>query len=410
MFSINIEILPTENECLEDYAFRLYRNQTMFGLSNEEIGSLLDRHSGESKDESAWRKMYKVGVQYYDKGFDDGYDRGLTENPDVDASLLQKEIRLEREKNYKITQQMRDVLREYRAVLRFEARSDNLIQSVRDTADIITESYPLINPDPIIVNDNREGVLLLSDWHYGEVIDDFTNKYNHEIFMERIETITSKTIEYVKSMGITKLKVLNLGDLISGDIHVSTRVNNEEDLISQVMTVAEVISQMLTEISMYTNVEFFTVTDNHSRTNKSKVEHVEIENYQRIIPFYLKSRMKDNKNVVIVDQEDGEVGISDVLGEPIIFTHGHNDRTNSINELVTMTKTFPIGVFMGHFHHHFEKEDNEIDLIVNPSLIGSGVYSKTLRKVSKPRQKLLIYNKINNQVGLEMVIHLDTRS
>ena len=408
---IKTDILPINNESIDDYAFRLYRNQVLLELTNKDVGDLLNSYSGEDKDESAWRKLYKRSVQSYDDGFMEGYNRGLSENSEVNINSLALEIQEKRDELYKITQQVRDQNREKRNLLRFEARSENLIGAVRDTAIDMSIEYPLLNPDPIVPITDRVGILLLSDWHYGEVIDDFTNKYNHEVFMERIDKLTIKTIKYIKLMNITEIKVLNLGDLISGDIHVSTRVNNEEDLISQVMLVSEVIGQMLSELSQHTNIEFYTVTDNHSRTNKSKVEHIEIENYQRIIPFYLEQRMRDNKNVKIIDMnmQDPEIGMVDIMGETALFTHGHHDRPNAVTDLITMTKVFPIAVFMGHYHHHFEREDNETDLIGNPSLIGSGGYSKTLRKTSKARQKFIVYNKVNNEVGLEGVFHIDMR-
>ena len=63
-----------------------------------------------------------------------------------------------------------------------------------------------------------------------------------------------------------------------------------------------------------------------------------------------------------------------------------------------MTRIFPIAIFTAHFHKNLEDESHSIDLIMNPSGVGTGEYSKNIRKSSKPRQKFTIFENNNGNV------------
>ena len=142
----------------------------------------------------------------------------------------------------------------------------------------------------------RVGVLQLSDFHYGEIVENFMNTYNHDVFNKRMNKLTTDVINYCKLMNVDTLKILNQGDLISGSLHVSTRVMEEEDRVYQTMYVAEALANMLLEFAKHINqIEFYSVTDNHSRVNKNKKEHIEKESFSRFIPWHLKTRLVNIK-------------------------------------------------------------------------------------------------------------------
>lgn len=385
-------------ENLKEYKVRLYRNKDIYELSNVEIGELINKESGEKFDESAHRKW----AFPYMEGYDDAIAANLT-----DDDLL-AEMDSKKEDLYKQQVKTRDKLREFRTNLRNEARLENLKDVFTECADIISKENPIhINTYPSSKGD-RIGILQLSDWHYGEIVDDFLNTYNKKEFNQRIEKLTSDTIDYCKLMGVKTLKVLNQGDLLSGNIHISSRVNSEENVIEQTMYISEVLAKMLTIMAeSIEEVEFYSVLDNHSRINKSKFEHIEKESFGMFIPWFLETRLSNVENIKIMknrinEVEDLDIGVVDIFHEKAFFSHGHQDRVASvIQDLTLMTRIFPISVFLGHLHQNMEKEVHGIDMIMNPSLIGSGEYSKSIRKTSKPRQKLTIYE--NNDGNVDRV-------
>lgn len=392
------------DETVKEYKYRMYKNKDVYGLRNDEIGEIVNRETGESFDESAHRKW---ATPYID-GFDTGYEKGFNDGQSGDTHELSAELDEKRDELYKQQVKTRDKLREYRADLRNEARLDNLKDVFVECAEIMSRECPIkldVNPT---TDGNRVGVLGLADWHVGEVVDNFLNTYNLDIFKERMAKLTVDVIAYCDAMNVSTLKVLNLGDLISGDIHISTRVNNEESIVEQIFHVTEALALMLSEFAKnIESVEFYSVTDNHSRMNPNKTEHIEKESFARFIPWYLEPRLKDIKNVKIVENRingvvEYDIGMFDIFHEKALFSHGHNDRLPSIvQNLTLMTRTFPIAVFTGHLHRNYEDEVHGIDLIMSPSGIGAGNYSNSIRKSSMPRQKLTIYE--NNDGNVERV-------
>lgn len=386
--------LKTADESLMEYQVRLYRNKDSYNLTNTEIGDLLNEINGTNYNESTWRK--------YTSAYINGYDDAM--NTRVSDSGIAEQIELERQELYKERVKNQDILRETRNRLRDVAREENLKTSIKEAIKNL-EPIKIPRQEYSSNNKNRIGVLPLSDWHYGEAFEDFTNTYNKHVFINRISKLVADTIKYIQMYNIHKLILINLGDLISGSIHVSTRVVEECDVVEQTIAVADVLEEIILELSKYVDeIEFYTVTDNHSRTNKNKKEHIEAENFNRIIEWFLQTRFKDFervhiKNNYIGTYEDLEIGHAKVFNKDILFVHGHNDRLGSIvPNLSLMTKIFPIAIFTGHLHTNYRSEDSEIDLIMSPSLIGANNYSKSIRKTSKPAQKLTVFEQFGEDV------------
>lgn len=395
------------NETLIEYQVRLYKNKDAYGLSNIDIGNLLNNASDICKDESAWRK--------YTMAYMDGYDDCLEKNASLDDEL--QSLRTAREELYKAKVKVQDANREYRSSLRNDARFENLVDAIHSSVDKLNALKPLdIKAFQGQHLQDKVGVLMLSDWHYGDHINDFTNNFDREICQERLSMLLQETKEICKKESFSKLQILNLGDLVSGNIHVSTRVNNELDIITQVQEVSELIADFISQLSRSVPViEFYSVTDNHARTNSSKPDHIESENFSRIIHWYLDARFKNAVNIKILNNkingvEDMEIGMIDIMGQKALFTHGHNDKLSTIvPDLTLLIKEFPIAVFTGHLHRNFEDEINEVDLIMSPSLIGVNKYAKSIRKSSLPRQKLVVFKKQNNVVKRDCTYLIDLR-
>lgn len=385
------------NETEDEFIYRVCRNKDLkvYDLTWVEVGDVLNRELERNQDESSYRKEYAA----LQRGIDLATERSI-EDEEVLEEIAEKKKEL-----YKQQTKTRDKLREMRKHLRDEARVENLVDDFTRCAEIVSKEKPLeLNtyPKP---SGERVGVALLSDWHLGETVENFMNTYNKEIFNERVNQLTTEIINYCKTMNVSALKVLNLGDLISGGLHVSTRVADEEDRIQQVMYVSEVLSTMLLEFAKNINkVGFYSVVDNHSRDSRNKMEHIEKESFSMFIPWYLKTRLSNVHNIEIINNkingiDECDIGMIDILGEKAIFTHGHNGRMNSmVSDLALMTRTFPIAIFMGHFHKNFEEETHGIDLIMNPSMVGVGNYAKRIRRSSAPRQKLAIFEKREGKV------------
>lgn len=394
---VEVQYRRQDSESYDDYSWRVCSNKDLeiYDLTWDEVGEILNDQLDEDYTSSRWRKNY----QMMKKGFDKANKINL------DASEIIDGIEVKKDELFKQQVKTRDKLRELRTDLRNEARIENLKDVFIECAEIVSKKQPIQLKINHTNNGNRVAILQISDWHMGEMVDDFLNTYNEEVFNERIEKLTADTVKYCKLMDVSVLKVLNQGDLMNGNLHVSSRVMAEEDVIYETMHVAEIISKMLLEFAKEVEtIEFHSVLDNHSRINKNKKEHIEKESFARFIPWYLKSRLSGVGNLTVVtnrinEVEELNIGLVDIFHEKAFFVHGHEDKVSSVvSDLTLMTKIVPITIFISHLHQNMEQEVHCIDLIMNPSLIGSGQYSKSIRKSSKPRQKLTIYENSNGEV------------
>ena len=158
--------------------------------------------------------------------------------------------------------------------------------------ELIVEAISKIEPLKYEFKDLQSGeseaVLLLSDWHRGQVSDNFFNKFNNEIFDERVEKLMNKTREYCLLNNIKTIHILTLGDMINGGIHVQTRIESQENLIEQTIGVTEALSHLFNNLSQEFNLELYFCRGNHDRVTPSKEEAMNGESFSDIIPLVLK--------------------------------------------------------------------------------------------------------------------------
>lgn len=372
-----------EDESFNAYHIRLFENKKEYGITSEEIADLLNKEMGSNHGESKWRKDYAQYKKWK--------DYIITSNLDKEIVRKYEELKLESEKE-KIRKQ--DQTREYRKIIKNQARFERIKDDIYEAILELEDKKPLQRISVPFRNlSNKEGLALLSDWHFGMVIDNYVNKFNKEIFDKRVQKVLSKIIEYGKQNKISMLHVANLGDLCSGIIHVSTRVQSNEDVIEQIQYVSETLAEMLSILANeFPKVIFYNVAGNHSRTNPNKNEIGIKENFEYLIPWYLQARLRDFDNIEIHNEQDGFI-IGKIKNEDIVFVHGHYDKPeSSVTKIPQMTGIIPSFIVSGHIHHHYEKEYGKTTVIVNGSLVGSDDYAMQGRFGAKPSQKFLVFN------------------
>lgn len=287
---------------------------------------------------------------------------------------------------YKERTRLQDARRELNKSYREEARFENLKEILLDRIEELP-SMNFYHND--CIESHKEAVLLLSDWHAGLSVDNSKNIFNMEICKERVEQLTSKTIRICQKENIDKLIVLIGGDMINGTIHTGLRVEQEEDVIQQIVDVSEILSQMLIEMNKYNiQLDVYSVFGNHSRIISSKHDSLNRENFERMIPFYIK-----NRTGIPVHDSHGEDFIEfKVKDKRCVLSHGDKDSFNNLTINYTRLLGYtPDEIFIGHTHAYHEFDDCGTELIVNGSLIGSDDYAVSLRKVTKPCQIMRVY-------------------
>ena len=378
------EYIKRKEESITSYSIRLYKNRKNYGLTFQECGDLLNEVSGEDFSEAKWRRpvQHYLEIQEYLE----------QENPTgVDSDVLE-EIELEKIELQKQQIRMRDQKRELNAIIRRQARLENLEDYFKE----VTENFEGVSlpKTKSNVDDKKEAAIVISDWHIGMKFDGRFNTFNHEVAEQRIAKVKDKTLDTVRKENIDTLHIANLGDMISGGIHVSTRVQAEEDVIQQVIRASEYLKQFVkTFLDEGIQVKYYNIIGNHGRyqSNKSEVAGIE-ENFEKLILTILDTAFSNYDNYNSTGCRDGIIE-TEISGQKIILAHGDYDKsTNAALRLPQLFSYVPNYIITGHIHHSTSKDFGVTEHIVNPSLIGSDDYATGGRFGGKPGQKLILFN------------------
>ena len=364
-----LEFMRNKGEDIVDYMIRLYDNRAKYELSNQEVADLLNREDETEYDESRWRKLY----QGYKNFFEPWVMKHGGGDKVVNQAILDR-YELERIEAKKADIRYKDMKREYNKLITNSARFDNLRDTLREEIKALPPKYDLVTP--IQSEDNNEIIIMLSDWHVGETYNGTFNQYNIDIFHERIETLLKKIHKYLDKNPVKRVHVASLGDQISGQLRVSSRVSNEVDAIKQIKIASEALAYITSSIAdKVEQVEFYSIIGNHSRIVASKEDLADVdESFERIIAWYLEERLKEYDNINIHEDRDGFIH-TQICGQEVVMAHGDFDKKNSATKIGRMLKTHLDYILIGHTHSHYTTDDYGTKVIVNPSLMGENSYA-----------------------------------
>lgn len=379
-------------ESLDDWKYRLILGKANkeVKLKWQEIADLLCLTcSGE------YLRKLAYGVLEYDIYLQTQNDTSIA----ADRSQMQLDELEEKEfEMCKEKMRMQDQKRELNKLLREWARAEHVEDMVREAVKEASALNPIElrkSANVALIEENAaEGVLLLSDWHIGMRTANVSNTYNDAVFNSRLETLLNKTLEHCRRHEIKKLHVFCLGDIVNGLIHVTTRINNTENVIKQTMKAAEALSHFLNTLAEELDIEVYFSRGNHERVSPNPKESIAGESFFDILPWYLKARLEGIECIKIHENElDEEIIVADVMGNTCFAVHGHKDKPGTaVQKLSAMLRVFPDYVFMGHFHSSCEREIGGAEVIVNGSLCGTDDYAMSLRLTGKPAQKFMVFN------------------
>ena len=311
----------------------------------------------------------------------------IDESVDISDIELVEELETLKDEIYKEKCKLQDVQREKRKTLRSDARFDNLVDVLK--AEIRNLQPIKLNVCNRKADENVEASILLSDLHVGLIVDNTTHYYDIAVAKERLGELCSKTIKYCKLHNVSKLNVELLGDEISGIIQIGNRIDEEEDTISQIITVSELLSHFINDLKAeIPQVVVYAVIGNHSSVFANKKERSNKENFERLIFEYIKLRI--GQKVITNGVEDYLV--YKIKDKTVVLTHGNRDSLqNAKQHFVDLLGIIPNYIHFGHIHHFNIKDDCDTEITTNGSLISTDDYAVSIRKSTKASQVLIIY-------------------
>ena len=302
----------------------------------------------------------------------------------LDKTIAPELIRETRKEKY----QLQDVVREYNSSIRDEARIDNLIEAVENG---LRDFEPITFKPVNYSKSGRYAIAVVSDWHIGSQHKNYVSEYNLDIASKRVMKYAKRIVDEVNDKDIEELLIINLNDLIEGNIHISTRVQAEMDAVQQTIHASMLLTEFIRYIADNTNarLKVGSVLENHSRINKNKKEHIEAESFGKLIDFIVQDRIKDDRVMFVGNPLDDNIGLTQFGGLNVAYVHGHLDHPKSVKDKLDNLIGVQMDLVVMAHRHHILIDENVVQV---GSLKGTDSYAFDHRLVSKASQTMIFFS------------------
>lgn len=341
----------------------------------------------------SWEEINKK----YNTDYSDDHLRKLSYGFKIYADTLSDEDNLINDEILEIKKQkvqLSDLRVEVNKKARELARTENVINLIKQEIKNLSIEKPLINNYHITMPySGKDGILMFSDWHYSLKINNSVNKYNEDICNKRINLIIDKAIHFGKENNIDKLHIICLGDMISGEIHNTVKLSNQESVAKQIVKVSELLCESIKKLSNYFYCTISIIQGNHDAVDSKKTDRLNRNNYTDLIKEIVKIRLENLSNVVILDNSinDGEIATLKVKNLKVACCHGDKiDRLKIKSQLEMATKSKIDLILHGHIHNPQMYSIFDTDVYINGSLCGTDEYAMNNKLYSVPSQTMLI--------------------
>lgn len=368
-----------KNEFLREQLDLLKRKKTDENLEWQDVADFRSEYNGDLEHRDTVRKGSKLLYEYIDAG----WVNEPVETEDNDNAEL---IKMRKEKI-----KLSDARVEYNRLIRQEARKESYTDMVKR---IICENVEPINI-PVhytLFNSSTDLLCHLTDIHCGIEIHNWKNDFDEDVLKKRIEKFTSDILD-IRGQHGSENCYLVIGEILSGIIHNNLRLQNNMDLMEQFKYVSELISAMLLRMANHFNhIYVYTTPGNHSRISPKKEEALDGENMDILLPFYLKARMQNVKNITICDNTiEPEIAMFNIRGNNVFAAHGHKDSPSSVVQNFTMMFGIkPQIVLLGHRHTNAMETVYDAKVIQSGCVSGSDNYATSIRKTNRPEQTVSV--------------------
>ena len=373
------------NETETEYIYRICCNKDEVG-SWVDVAEILNRELGYDYTECKYRKDFASFQKIFDankgKLVGDGYEKSIREQID---ELKKERAKLQTEKL------------EYNKWLRENARDELIVEKL---IDAVKQLQPIEVPTHVShLNDvGKDWLLCFGDEHYGAEFEikglfgETLNKYNPEVFEQRMWKLLDCTIDIIQREDIGILNVFSLGDFADGVLRVGQLMKLRYGVVDATVKYMEFISRWLSELTRFCYVRFFMVDGNHTELrmfNQPKGAFKD-ENMGKIVASYIKARLEGNNNFEFVETTNDCI-FANVAGYNIVGIHGEaKDMERAIKDLSTLYDTRIDYLVGGHLHHgEFKSTGVDKGIIRVPSIVGVDDFAMSLNRINAPGAVLL---------------------
>lgn len=384
------ELIRLNSETLTETLFRFgnMKQNKEVSVTWDDIADKLNDQYGVKYCESYYRKMWR-------KLFGKEHPQEPLElSSELDEKLKQQVSEIEKKKI-----QLRAVNSEYKKWLRQDAFNQEILSALTDKIQTIIPDKKF-EPQETQTTD-RAVYALLSDVHYGLEYSSINGDYNTEIATGRIHNYACKIAEIGKAHAISDCYVSLMGDMISGMIHQTLRIETSHDVVEQTMQISEIIAYFLAYLcDNFAHVYVNNVSGNHSRIEPDKKAGLRSERLDEIVIWYCKTALSQYDNVVFMDNDiDNSIARFEIFGKNYIAVHGDMDQNlkHSVHEIRELTGDKIDYFVYGHLHVVNTRFEN-VGYIGNGSIAAGGDDYTTRKRLFAPAMQITM---IVNSDGVE---------
>lgn len=373
-----------ENETDNQLIFRITGEKDRIG-SWQDVADILNELLGTAYTESKFRKQRQ------------SFDKMLTENQDkfVNADEQLRMIREERKKLEKEKVKLRDERNEWRRLIREEARKESykdlIIRCITEYHGDALEYDENKRFNGVIKSDN-DLIISLTDIHAGIEVENYFNKFNQDVLKDRLNKYLDKIFEAQLRHGSENAYII-LSELVSGIIHNELRIENNQNLIEQFLTVTTYLTEFLEKISYrFETVHVYICPGNHSRIMPKKEDSLKGENIDHLALPFLEAKLQNFKNIIFHKNVIEEsIAVFGVRGNSIMSSHGDKDSPATVVQKFTMMfNVKPDIVYLGHRHKNGMSTVYNSKVIESGCLSGVDNFALDHRLIGKPSQTISV--------------------
>lgn len=365
----------------EELIYRICSNKDKIG-SWQDVADILNGLLGTEFTESKFRKQFQA------------FEKMLEANKSkfIDDDNYLKEITFQKRELAKEKQKLSDERVEFNRLIREEARKESFEDLIKRVIGEEVEPIKIEANEIKSYTSNNDLLVHLTDIHTGIEVDSYINTFNKDVLADRIEKYVCEILS-IKETHNSENCYIVIGEILSGLIHNNLRLQNNMDLIEQFKYISMLISEMLVVLSKEFNSIYVYVTiGNHSRIVARKEESLQGENFDLLLPFYLRASLQNIDNVFIRDNEiEQSIAMFNVRGYNVFASHGDKDNPSSVVQNWTMMFGIkPNIVLLGHRHTNGLSTVYDTKVIESGCVSGSDPYAISIRKSNKAEQTVSV--------------------
>lgn len=383
------------DQFLKEQLELIKRKQNDPSIEWQDITDFRSDALGESEHRDTIRKGSKLLLEYLDAGWDIAPSSSISEIPE-ELAIKKERIKLQTEKI------------EFNKWLREYSRDELIIEKI---ADAVKSLKPLDVPEKIILKPTTKAYLLtISDAHFGiefkikDLYGNVINEYSPAIFEQRMWELYYKVVDQIERDDIKELHIWDLGDALEGILRANSQLMQlRYGIIDSSILYANFLSEWLNELSKHVCIKFQMVKkSNHNQLRLLGQPKNAFDNEDMSVSMLnlMKARLKDNPNVVIIENPTG-LAYSQLTVYTCIGGHFETkDLNKTMKDLMKVHEVQLDYLFTGHWHSSFSEEiARNSEVLSVRSIIGVNPYSMTIGKTANAGASMFEFDQVDGLIN-----------